>query len=115
MSAGVRQALATAANTVSGVKCSPYFVHGTAPGHAYVQLDHIEFPNPFGGVAHWQVFVVLPQDQAQAETWIDTNRAALVDALAPHLVVSRLAVQRLQLDGIGVLPVVVIAGHREAD
>lgn len=115
MSAAVRQALATAASTVNGVFCTPYFVPGIEPGHGYVQLDRIEFPDAFGGVAHWQLFVVLPHDQAQAETWADTNRAALVNALRPHLVVTRFAVARLELDDLGFLPVVVLTGHREAD
>lgn len=110
-----RTELAAAANTVTGITAHEYVVGHTDPGTVYPRLDRIEYPNPFGGVAHWNVVLVLPQDYADAERYVETTLPALKDALDPHLIITAVVLQRLQLEGVGVLPVAFINGHREQD
>lgn len=110
-----REDLQTAANTVPGIKAHAYVVGDTDPGTVYPRLDRIEYPNPFGGVAHWSVVLVLPQDLAEAERYVEATLPALKAAIDPHIVITAVLLQRLQLDGVGVLPVAFLNGHREAD
>lgn len=110
-----RTELATAASAVEGITAHEYMVGDTDPGTVYPRLDRIEYPNAFGGVAHWNVVLVLPQGYADAEKYVEHKLPALKAALEPHLVITAVLLQRLQLDGIGTLPVAFINGHREAD
>ena len=110
-----RSELASALGTVTGVTAHEYVVANTQPGTAYPRLDRIEYPNAFGGVAYWNVVVVLPAGHAEAEQYLEQKLPALKAAIEPHLVITTVTPQRLQLDGIGVLPVVFINGHREQD
>lgn len=110
-----RSDLASAASAVEGITAHEYVVGQTDPGTVYPRLDRVEYPNAFGGVAHWSVVLVLPQDLAEAERYVETKLPALKAALDPYLVITAVLLQRLQLDGIGVLPVAFINGHREAD
>lgn len=113
MSAAVRQALATAANTVDGVDVSAYFKQNARPGAGSVRFGLETYPNPFGGLITWQVLVNLPQDLAEAEEWIDGHRAALVAALQPELIVQRVLTQQLVLAKDRTQPVLVVEGIRE--
>lgn len=113
MSAEVRQELADAVSSVAGMTAYPYYVQTTAPGHAFVRLERIEFPNRFGGLGHWNVIVVLPQDMAQAEKYLEQVVPGLLTALAPHLTIREVVPQRLSITGVGDLPCVFINGHRE--
>lgn len=115
MSAAVRAALAAAANTVAGVRCSAYYQQSTAPGTASVRLDRVEYPNRFGGVAHWQVLVMLPQKLDAAEKWVDDKLPALHDALEAELVITNAGMQQVITEAGVTLPCVVIAGHREQE
>lgn len=115
MSLAVRQALATAATAVADVDCDPHFIQSTRPGSAMVRLDRIEYPNAFGGICHWNVIVMLPQDQAQAEQWIDNHKTALREAIAEELVITSIQPQRLETKTAGVLLCVFINGHREEE
>lgn len=110
-----RSDLTAAAGTVEGIRAHPYVVGDTDPGTVYPRLDRIEYPNPFGGVAYWNVVLVLPQDLEAAERYLEEKLPALKAALDPHLVITSVAMQRLQLDGVGTLPVAFINGHRETD
>lgn len=110
-----RTEIADAARSVAGITSHDYVVGDTDPGTVYPRLDRIEYPNPFGGIAHWNVVLVLPQDHAEAERYVETTVPALKAALDPHLVITAVVLQRLQLDGVGTLPVAFINGHREAD
>ena len=107
-----RQALADAASSVEGVSCSPYFTQTTRAGDAMVRLDHVDYPNPFGGVVTWQVAVVLPQDTGLAERFTDSHVPALVAALGEQMVVQRVTPAQLALE-TGSLPVLFIEGIRE--
>lgn len=111
----IRQAIATAANTVAGISCQPYFVQTLEPGAAMVRLERVEYPNPFGGICHWNVIVLLPQDQAAAEQYVDDKVPAVRDAVGQHLVVTQVQPQRLDVPGVGILPCVFINGHREEE
>lgn len=110
-----RTEIAAAVSEVEGFTCHPYFVQDTDPGSTYVRLERIDYPNPFGGLAFWNVVVVVPQDQAEAEQYIETNLPVLLEAIGPHLAITSAQPQRLQLDGVGVLLTLFINGHREAD
>lgn len=116
MSAKVREAISAAANTVAGVNVTPYFRQVTRPGQGMVRRDRTEYPNKFGGVVTWQVFVLLPQDIAQAERWLDENGSVLRAAVAEELLEGTvsMAPQQLALDA-GAVPVVVIEGQREEE
>lgn len=113
MSKANREAIATAASAAAGVTCHPYFVQTIDAGQALVRLERITYPNPFGGIGHYNVVVMLPQDQAAAEKYIDQKVPAICDAVAEALVITEVQPQQLNLPGHGVLPVVFINGHRE--
>jgi hypothetical protein len=115
MSLAVRTAIATSASGVEGIECSPYFVQTTAAGMAMVRLDRIEYPNPFGGVCHWNVVVLLPQDQAEAEKYLEEKVPLIRAAIEEHLVITQVQPQRLEITGVGILPCVFINGHREQE
>lgn len=110
-----RTDLAEAAATVVGLTAHEYVVGDTNPGTVYPRLERIEYPNAFGGIAYWNVVLVLPQELDQAEKYLEQKLPALKAAIEPHLVVTSVALQRLQLDGVGTLPVAFVNGHREQD
>lgn len=116
MSAEARKALADAASTVDGITCHPYFVQSIKTGQAVVRLDRINYPpDRFGGVVRWNVVVMLPQDQTQAEKYIEKHLDALVDALDGQWQIAEAQPQQLNIPGVGVVPVLIIAGHREQE
>jgi hypothetical protein len=110
----IRQALADAASSVEGINCRPNFVQSTRPGDAMVRLDHIDYPNAFGGIRTWQVAVILPQDYAAAEKFLDEKTPDLIAALGPHMQITRVTPAQLALD-TATVPVVFIEGAREED
>ncbi len=113
MSAEVRQEIATALSSVDGITAHPYFVQATEPGTALVRLDRVEYPNPFGGVAHWNIVVLLPQDLEAAEKYVEDKVPAIRVAIESLIFVTQVRPQRLDLPGVGVVPCVFITGHRE--
>lgn len=109
-----RQDIADAANQVDGITAHPYLVTDLDPGTAYVRLDRIEYPTPLRlPVAFWDLVVVLPQDVAEAEAYVEQKVPLLFEAVRPQLVIDRVSPQRLDIPDVGVLPVVFISGHRE--
>jgi len=113
-SAETRQAIADAVNTVDAINVSPYFRQTTRPGEGMVRLDRMEWPNPLGALATWQVVVILPQDLATAEQYLDTKVSALVEAASKELAIRRVTPQQLTLD-TGAVPCVFIEGQRESE
>lgn len=109
----VREDLAAAASSVDGITGHPYFVQTTTPGHAFVRLERIDYPNAFGGVVRWNVVLILPQDLGQAERFLEDKVPAIREAVGEHLVVTSVQPQRLELAGVGVVPVAFVNGHRE--
>lgn len=112
MTTAIRQEIAAAVNSVAGISCSERFRQTTKPGDAMVRLDRIDYPDRLGGIGTWQVLIVLAQDVATAEAWIDTNRDDLVTAVATTLSVRRVFPAELALDS-GKVPVLFIEGTRE--
>lgn len=110
-----RTEIATAASTVDGINGHPYLVGDTQPGTLYPRLDRIEYPNRFGGVAFWNVVLVVPQDLAAAEKYLEDKLPDLRTALASVLAITSVAPVRLDVPGVGLLSVAFINGHREAD
>jgi len=110
-----RQEICDAVNAVDGMTATPYVSGEVSPGTVYLRLERIEFPNPFGGICHWNVCLVLPQDLATAEQYLEGVLPSLIEAIEPHLVVRSVVPQRLNLAGVGDLPVAFINGTREAD
>ena len=85
----IREAIAAAASSVDGVKCSPWFRQTTKPGSAHVTYGRsFRDESGFGFMNVWQVLVVLPQDIAAAEKWIAAKGDALLEALGEPLVVT---------------------------
>lgn len=113
MSEAIRQELADAASTVSDIEANPYYVQGTTPGHTFVRLERITYPNKFGGVPRWNVVVILPQAQADAEKFLEDHLADLYAALSPHLTIQEVVLQQLNITGVGNLPAAFINGSRE--
>lgn len=112
MSAAIRQAIASAVNTVEGINCTPYFRQTTKTGDAMVRLDRKRRDDSgFGYIATWQVVVILPQDIATAEKYLDEKVDALVSALSEEVVVTTVTPQQLALD-TGAVPCVFIEGNR---
>lgn len=114
MNANVRTQLAEAANTVYEVNAQPYFVQTTKPGATLIRLNRVEYPNPFGGVAFWDVVVVLPQDLAAAERYVEQVVPQVRDALLEVMFVDVITPQLMDF-GAGSVPCAVITGHREED
>lgn len=110
-----REDLANALSTVVGITGNEYVVGTFTPGTAYPRLDRVEYPNPFGGVAHWNVIVVLPQGIAESEKYVEMNLPSLKEALEPHLVITAAQMGRLSIPNTGEVPALFINGHREAD
>jgi hypothetical protein len=116
MSEAAREAIAAAASQAEGIDCHPYFVQTIKTGQAMVRLDVINYPpDGFGGVVRWNVVVMLPQDQRQAEKYIDAHLTEIVEAVAQEMQVSEVRPQQLNIPSAGVLPVLFITGHREQE
>jgi hypothetical protein len=108
----IRQEIADAANTIEGIKATPYFRQTTRPGDAYVRLDRwVRDDTGFGYMATWALCVLLPQDLTAAEEWLETNLETVVTAIEEVLIVTAATPSRLALD-TGTIPVVMIEGTR---
>jgi len=110
--ADVRQVLAAAASTVEGLVGLPNFVVATNPGNVMVRYDRTEYPNRFGGVVHWSLVLVLPQDLSASEQYLEAKGPALREAVAAELVVTTITPQLIDF-GAGSVPCAVFTGHRE--
>lgn len=115
MSEAVREAISALASSVEGITCHPYYVQAFHTGNAMVRLERIEYPDRLGGICHWNVVLFIPQDQGQAERYIDATVPLIRAAVASELVVTSVQPQRLEIKDVGVLPCVFINGHREQE
>lgn len=108
-----RDDLATAISTVDGVTCTPHRRQTTNPGEAMVRFDRSNrSDNGIGYMNAWQVCVILPQNVAAADQWVDEHRDALIEAAEAHLIVTSLVVGQLPVD-TSLVPCVVLEGVRE--
>lgn len=111
-----RTEIAAALSTVEGLTAYPYRTADISPGTAFLRLERIDYPNDFGGINHWNVVLILPQDGGDAaEKYLEDKLPLLLEALRGHLPVTSVQPTRLDILGVGVLPCVFINGHREAD
>lgn len=115
MSAFVREALANAANKVDGITIHPYYTQTTDPGSGIVTLARIAYPNKFGGMVTWQVLILLPQDLATAEKYLESKVPSVVAELGPEMTVTSVTPQEVVFDTGVKLPCAVIEGTREED
>lgn len=107
-----RQAIATAASTVDGVKVSPTYAQLTRQGDGLVKLDHIDRDSTgFGWIDTWQVYLMTHQDLPTAETWISDHLDDLTAALSAELVVTLIQPVDFVLD-TGNVPALLIQGTR---
>jgi hypothetical protein len=115
MSAADRDLIATVASTVEGVNVAAYFRQTTKPGDGMVRLDRM-FPDSsgVGFMNTWQVVVMLPQDLASAERFLESIIPGLLAALDPVLALTSVTPGQLSLD-TGLVPCVFIEGARGAD
>lgn len=112
MSAEVRNAISAAASSVSGVNCTPYFRQSTKTGDAMVRFDRMNRDDSgFGFMVVWQVVLMLPQDVAAAEKYLEEKTPALIAALSEELVITSVTPQQLALD-TGYVPCVFFEGNR---
>jgi hypothetical protein len=108
-----RAEIATAASTVAGVNVTPYFRQITKAGQGFMKLDRIEYPNNFGGVAYFAIWVVIPADTAAAEKRFEDLEPLLKEALKREWIHDSSLLEDLALDQGGQLPVLQLIGHRE--
>lgn len=96
----VRVDLAEAASALEGVVVYPYFRQTTAPGSGFVRVESIDRDDSgFGFMVTWQVAVVLPQDLANADRWVEERVVDLIAALEPEGAVMGAQPVQLNLDG----------------
>jgi hypothetical protein len=111
-----REAFAAALNTVDGVTAFAYPPDGGyRSGDAWPLVSDISYPNKFGGIVRWEIYVVLHSDIATAERLLDSKLPALRAALAPELAITTVTPRFLQFESGPALAVVVIAGSREEE
>ncbi|GAA4698278.1 hypothetical protein [Nocardioides nanhaiensis] len=117
MSAAVRELFANAASSVEGITGFPYYTQTTRPGHAYVRLDRVEYPNAFGGMAYWQVIVIAPQSIDGMERFIEKNSKPLHEALSEHMTIQTMSPQQISLpnDSKSSYFALIISGYREEE
>ncbi|MGW5402634.1 hypothetical protein, partial [Streptomyces sp. NPDC003952] len=108
----VREELAAAANTVAGVNVQPYYVQGGKALSGNVTLTRVEYPNPFGGIAYWEVIVVLAQDIPTAQKQAEDLLPRLYDAFDGVLAVDSASFGTTSQDNRSGQPCLVIARHR---
>lgn len=109
-----RQTFADALNVLEWVKAFPYPPNGGyRSGDAWPLCSRIDYPNKFGGVVRWEVFVVLHADIATAEVLLDEHLPSLRAALGPHMTIRSVEPRLLQFETGSALAVAVIAGTRE--
>lgn len=113
MSAEVREALSTAANTVDGVSVAPYFRTSIKPGDGFVQMNRLDRDESgLAYMARWSVLIVLPQNLAVAQKWLEERTDALLSALQTELVVTSVIPSQLVIDTGTEVPGVVFEGSR---
>lgn len=118
MSAAVRALIADAVNSHLGEKrVTPYYRQSTTPGWGWVSLAvRNRDASGFGFMSTWEIRVVLSQEIAKAEAWIDEHTDALVEALEEHpaaLIVTSLTPAVLNLDTKTTINALIIEGVRE--
>lgn len=80
-----RQAIADALSELTDVRGFPYAPSAPRASNAWPLLGPIERDRSSGQfMVTWRVLVVLPQNEEQASSWIDTHLDLLWEALQPQ-------------------------------
>lgn len=111
-----RDDLVAAANSVTvggaALNVRPFYVQTTKVGDGWVALARLERDaTGLGYMERWQVTVVLHQDVATAEQWVQDNVDQLLDKLEDQLVVTAVVPVQLTMDA-GQVPGLVVEGSR---
>jgi hypothetical protein len=107
---GVRQDIASAASSLTGVSVEPYVRRTLTPGDGYVQFLGMEIDDTgLGFMERWVVIITISQDDLAAQMWIEENSDALIDALSPHLIVT--SVVPWDVSGINAVHIAGSRGH----
>lgn len=107
-----RADIAAAASTVAGVDIASEYRQSLTPYHGFVKWNGLNRDESgLGWMDTWQVWLALPQDVKTAETWLEANLPALLDALAPELYVTTVSPAELVLEG-GSINGLIIEGAR---
>lgn len=112
-----REEIAAAVSTVAGVTCTPYYEGASDDGAAYVELARDEYPNEFGGETYWEVIVLMPTDQKEAQHFYESNRWPVVRALKESraLVVTGTRPDQVLSTDAPARNCMVVEGHRETE
>ena len=115
MSAAVRALLAAAANSHLGAnRVTPYYRQSTTAGWGWVSLGaRNRDASGFGFMDTWEIRLVLSQEIAKAEKWIDQHSDALAAAISNELIVTSLTPAVLNLDTKTTVNALIIEGVRE--
>lgn len=110
-----REDIAAAASTVDGINVSPTIRESTKVGDGWLRLNKMtRADNGYGFINTWDIFIVVPQDNASAETWLDENAGLLEDALHRELYVTTITPTSISLETSGTsVWAVHISGTRE--
>jgi hypothetical protein len=109
-----RQAFATALSTVTGVTGFVDPPSIMSPGGAWPLLASMDAAGPAGlFVSNWRVLVVTGSTPENALTFLDTNLAAIVDALAPIAYIQTVTPVTIPMDSAGPLYGVELTTVRE--
>lgn len=110
-----RTALADAANNHLGARrVTPYYRQSTTAGWGWVSLARADRDSSgFGYLDTFEIRIVLSQEIAKAEAWIDEHVDALVAAVAEEMVVTSWSPAVLNLDSKSTVNALIIEGVRE--
>jgi hypothetical protein len=116
----IRDEISAAVDAVTGLHCTPKYRQISEAGHAFVQLQRLEYPTKLDKVAHWQVYVMLPADRTEAEAFVEDHADALYQALdggvGQVMWVTAITPQFTQFEPGGpALPTLVVEGNREQE
>lgn len=111
-----RSEIATAASTVADVNVSPRYRQVSKAGQGFIKLARIEYPDRIarvnGGIAFYEMFIVLPADIAAGEERAEELEPLLRNAIGRTWSLDSVQLADLQLDS-GTVPVLQLTGHRE--
>jgi hypothetical protein len=109
-----REAIAAAAETVTGVSCSAYRRQSLKPRDGFVAFAKRTPDDAIGFTDTWQVWIALAQDVATAEKWIEDHVDQLAAALSTEMTVTSITPTEFTIPGASPVNGVVVEGDREA-
>ena len=114
-----REELAEAASSVAGVNVTAKWRQTTTPGEGWIRwVRRAPDESRFSRVDEWEICLVMPQQPAAQETWLETVVDDVVDALEAARVWSwdETYTDTMTYDAGGALvPFLIFAGSRVRD